>query len=419
MEMDKKLMVLALAGALGLPSQVSADNGNVVLYGHLDVSFDNVDDGVIKKNQVSSNLSYIGLKGSEDLGGDLKALWQVESLIRADIGGPTSTWASRDSFVGLGSSWGAIKLGMSDTPYKKSTARMDLFANSLGDYNAIMGNTGGDNRAEFDWRMPNSVWYESPDVHGFHFSALYSMGELPDRGNVPGTGLCNGATLGSSGSTPDVDPVTGEVACIDGAWNNAWSTALTYDTGPWFAVAAYERHQRVNRNGDDVSGGGGGGPFLGVEDESAWKVGGAYRFASGQINAIYESFRRPGLGNERTRKGWYLSGEYDFDAANDLILAWAHAAKTPESGPDNASGVIPSDNRADLYSIGARHHFSKRTTAYLVFAEVNNKAGGHYALGPGGHGDPVAARSGCSVGDPCGLTGLKPKGASIGFIHNF
>ena len=101
------------------------------------------------------------------------------------------------------------------------------------------------------------------------------------------------------------------------------------------------------------------------------------------------------------------------------MLAWAHAGKTPDPGPDNASGVIPSDNKADLYAIGARHHFSKRTTAYLVYAEVDNKAGGHYSLGPGGHGDPVSSRSGCSVGDPCGLTGLKPKGVSIGLIHVF
>ena len=53
---------------------------------------------------------------------------------------------------------------------------MDPFTRTLGDYNSIMGNTGGDNRAEFDWRMNHAVWYESPICNGFQFSALALAG---------------------------------------------------------------------------------------------------------------------------------------------------------------------------------------------------------------------------------------------------
>src|SRR5260370_36231105 len=54
---------------------------------------------------------------------------------------------------------------------------MDPFTRTLGDYNSIMGNTGGDNRAEFDWRMNHAVWYESPGFNGFQFTALISPGQ--------------------------------------------------------------------------------------------------------------------------------------------------------------------------------------------------------------------------------------------------
>ncbi|MDB5909090.1 MAG: hypothetical protein JWP34_3204 [Massilia sp.] len=43
-------------------------------------------------------------------------------------------------------------LGKYDSPYKRATAMMDPVANSIGDYNTIMGNTGGDAVTEFDPR---------------------------------------------------------------------------------------------------------------------------------------------------------------------------------------------------------------------------------------------------------------------------
>jgi predicted porin len=69
-----------------------------------------------------------------------------------------AAFGTRDSFLGMESPWGSLKAGKSDTPYKKATSAMDPFSRTLGDYNSIMGNTGGDNRAEFDWRMNHAVW---------------------------------------------------------------------------------------------------------------------------------------------------------------------------------------------------------------------------------------------------------------------
>jgi len=63
----------------------------------------------------------------------------------------------------------AHQSGKSDTPYKKSTAAMDPFSRTLGDYNSIMGNTGGDT-GEFDWRMNHAIWYESPIFNGFQLA---------------------------------------------------------------------------------------------------------------------------------------------------------------------------------------------------------------------------------------------------------
>jgi Gram-negative porin len=169
--------------------------GEVQIYGHADVSLDYQTSGLsgfIHDGQtvtgnngwvadVSSNLSYFGIRGERPINDDLKALFQFETEVAyASTPGASDqstdgtaqkySLGSRNSFVGLQSAtYGAIKLGKSDTPYKLATARMDPFASTPGDYNAIMGNSGGDNRAEFDARLPHSVWTVCPRRTRLHW----------------------------------------------------------------------------------------------------------------------------------------------------------------------------------------------------------------------------------------------------------
>jgi predicted porin len=64
-----------------------------------------------------------------------------------------------------------------DAPYKLSTTRFNPFYATIGDYAAIMGNTGGDNRVEFSTRLDHSIWFTSSNIHGFEFAALFSPGQ--------------------------------------------------------------------------------------------------------------------------------------------------------------------------------------------------------------------------------------------------
>src|SRR6185369_11163054 len=103
--------------------------------------------------------------------------------------------SSRNSYLGLAGGFGAVKAGKTDAPYKLSTARMDPFSASVGDYNSIMGNSGGDNRAEFDTRLSHAVWYESQKMGGFSLSALVSPGQnraSDNSNNASGEPDCTG-----------------------------------------------------------------------------------------------------------------------------------------------------------------------------------------------------------------------------------
>ena len=437
------------------------DNTTVTLYGSLDVSGDIFNPSVFDQGTklgIASNISSFGIRVRHNLapyGWDgMAVVAQLESQV--DIASyPTERAAlgTRDSFVGMESPWGSIKAGKSDTPYKKATAAMDPFTRTLGDYNSIMGNTGGDNRAEFDWRMPHAVWYESPIFQGFQFSALFSPGQNYAKDNSDYAYgdyfQCTGSSARASGSNfPNTGgAVPGNIGgngCTDGSYGNAYSAALTYKNGPFTAIAAYELHENVNRHGDDnLEPALGGAPvFLadgsqiltGVHNEWAAKVGGGYRFNDGlgdlQLNAFYEWIRREVTAieqpfNERSRDAVFAS-------ATQMIGKWAisgsyaHAFKSP-GNPAMLSVNDPVlaplatvqanlfSNDATQYAIGARYYFNSWASWYVVASELKNGPGAHYCLGASGHGYQVCSRD--AANDTIG--GATIRAATTGMTFNF
>jgi predicted porin len=446
------------------------DNTVVTLYGSLDVSGDIFNPSVFDQGTklgIASNISSFGIRVRHNLapyGWDgMAVVAQLESQV--DIASyPTerAAFGTRDSFVGLEGPWGAVKAGKSDTPYKKATAAMDPFTRTLGDYNSIMGNTGGDNRAEFDWRMPHAVWYESPIFQGFQFSALFSPGQnfsVDNSDFAYGDYFqCSGSTARASGSNfPNssgaVPGLLGGNGCTDGSYGNAYSTALTYKNGPFTAIAAYEFHENVNRHGDDGLEPGLIAPVVlpdgsqvstGVHNEWAAKVGGGYRFNDGlgdvQLNAFYEWMRRDVLPfeqpfNERSRDGVFAS-------ATQMIGKWAlsasyaHAFKTPGNptclslnnlnagvacvspGPIIQIGQFQAnafDDSASQYAVGARYYFNNWASWYVVGSMINQGPGAHYCLGASGHGYQVCSRD--AQNDTIG--GATIKAATTGMTFNF
>jgi predicted porin len=430
-------IALGVAAALvGAPSQVAAADGDSTLqfYGHLDLSVDYITKGINDSTavgklgwqpDVSSNLSYFGFRGNHDIGGGYKFVFQAETQIdMAATPGPSpvnqaspgnadnkvlGALGSRNSFLGMAGGFGALKLGKTDAPYKLSTARMDPFSASVGDYNSIMGNSGGDNRAEFDTRLSHAIWYESPKWGALSFSALVSPGQnrsTDNSFNASGEPDCTG------GGSPPV--------CNDGAFGNAFSVAGVYEAGSLYAIVAYELHKDVNRTGDE------GAPppaapvgAVGIADESAAKVGVQYTFPTHTtVNAIYEKLTRkapdPNF-NEREHSAYWVALTQKFSDKDDVNLGWAHAGKTPGD-----PGTGPIDNESNMLAVGYKHHFDKQSNWYAVYARQANHTGAHYDLGASGHGittDCKDANTG-AAGASC-FTGATPQAVSVGWMYSF
>ena len=121
--MNKKLMAVAVAGALAVPAVAMAAS-NVTISGRAQVTFSNVKatgatagsaSDLKSRTRVDDNSSRIRFIGKEDLGGGLSAIFRMEAGVNLDTGDAsrsnTAYPASREGYVGLRGSWGQLTLG--------------------------------------------------------------------------------------------------------------------------------------------------------------------------------------------------------------------------------------------------------------------------------------------------------------------
>jgi predicted porin len=326
-----KLTALALAAALPVGVQ-AADN--ITVYGKARMSVDMTDNGTDNLTNVSSNASRLGFKGVEDLGNGLRALFQIETLVNLDDGaGSTGTLlgSGRNSYVGLVGGFGTLVLGITDNPYKLATGKLDNYGDTMGDFNAIIGNVSGAT-TPFNEREPNSINYWSPKMSGLQFMAAYR---------------------------PDED---GTVT------RDRYSLSATYESGPLFGSVAYEMH-----NNDNVSGASG-------NDTAGLTFGLSYLFneEKTKLGLVYESLSEDNVASVIDRNAWYVALSHKMDN-NTVKIAYAWAG-------DND---VASNTGANWYVLGLDHALSKRTTLYALYARTNNDSGAQYGLGTGGSSGAV------------------------------
>ena len=335
--MQKKLIALAVAG---LASSAAFAQSNVTIYGLLQPSFDVIDTGGDKTQMdLQHNNSRIGFKGSEDLGNGLKAIFQIESgvdlVTRGDAQG--GVFAGRDSFAGFAGSFGSLTFGKHQTAYKKAADWADPFADSIGDYNNIMGvipgtagglfgleddgvtlATGGD---EFNARRNKSMYYTSPKWGGFNVLASYALNDAGD----------------TKAATAD----------------DTMSLAGTYTNGGLNLLAGYEETGIVGSS-DELQG---------------WKLGAGYKFSFGtKLGLIYEELE---LANAEANH-LFLSAVHPITSNVDLMASYIDASGNTAGGGD-----------AQNYNLGVNYKLSKRTSIQGIYAHLKNKDGGNYAMDAG------------------------------------
>jgi predicted porin len=181
--MKKSLLALAVAAAL--PAFAYAQT-NIVLNGSIDVALEHVNDESNAGNgsdlRVSNGVwsgSRFAISGTEELGGGLKGIFNIEHRLAPDTGTVTSGavfWAGQ-SWVGIQGGFGAIRLGRQYSPMFRALAGGDVTGYSW--YNNLAGGNlaGAGSIGGWTLRLANDVSYQSPSIGGFTIHAAYAAGE--------------------------------------------------------------------------------------------------------------------------------------------------------------------------------------------------------------------------------------------------
>lgn len=360
--MQKKLLVLALASVMAQPMMASADS-NVSVYGVADVSADSVNDGktanAVTKSKISSNVSKLGFKGSEDLGDGLKAIWQIEQQINIDNSTATgNTFATRNTFAGLSSaSLGTVIMGRHDTPYKIATRKYDVFGDNIADNRSLMGGVSKASAySSFDGRPTDVIAYISPEMAGF--TAIAGFVQLNEN---PAVGKANAISVAGMYKAADF---------------------------PLTATLAYEQH-----NLDGLL-------LIPGAKESAIKAGASYAVDALTLAAVYEktSDNQGVVGaNKYGHSSVYVSAKYAL-GTGAIKVAYT-----------KAGSLALANTGANQWTLGYDHGLSKRTTVYGLYTKLNNGTGGAYGLSTNGTGGSNTA----------GNLGSAPSAFSLGVKHSF
>ncbi|WP_342132571.1 porin [Hydrogenophaga sp. OTU3427] len=187
---------IGIAGTCLLSWNAAANNSSsVIVYGAMDLAFERADNGRDTISRLSSGMNSVsrfGFRGTEDLGGGLKANFRMETAINADSGTAANAdkaW-SRWLHVGLSGDWGALDMGRMWSPTFIIGQSSDPLARNRTSLltNMFLTQTSANATASTPGFLDNAIRYTTPRINGFWGEAMYSFGEATNSsGN--GTGM--------------------------------------------------------------------------------------------------------------------------------------------------------------------------------------------------------------------------------------
>jgi len=347
--MKKTLLAAALlAGFAGAANAQS----NVTLYGIADIGFQNEKtEGQSSRSALDSGLgaqSRWGIRGSEDIGNGLKAIFQLESGFNLDDG--TSTQGrlfGRYAFVGLESARaGRLTLGRTtNLGFMWAAGIVNPFGLSYS--RSSISTTFGYNSGDFGFgsRVNNSAYYYSPVIAGFQGAVGYSFQ--------------TGATTGAAG-------VEQELAG-NGNNNRMVDVGLKYENGPLKGVAVYS----YSKLGTAATGA----ALNGGDNPQNLIVGASYDFGVVAAYAGWSHLKNPlnNVGNGLVSSGLpgatnQFANLYSNDNAYTLGLSAPLGA-----GKVMAAYQYTTKSEIDGYSVGYVYDLSKRTNVYVFFNDYDQR----------------------------------------------
>ncbi|MDL2284377.1 porin [Oxalobacter sp. OttesenSCG-928-P03] len=325
--MKKKLLALAVLGAAASMAQAQS---NVQIYGTVDTGYIKESGTDLRMGENATNL--IGFRGFEDLGGGLKATFELEKHFSLQDGSSLDTymgdrlkgqenaeWLGAAN-LGLEGDWGKVRFGrISEISYEYFWTLDPFEQGTTGASLALYNRTHSE-------QLSNTFRYDSPEWSGLGFSASFTLSE------------------------DDRDLTRGEDRT-----NYGFGGSIHYDNGPLVLMVNYNRLADSN-------------------DSWVWNIGGGYEFGPARVTVGYQSSKF------KKQKDSLIAEDQDFFGSMDQE-EWL-AGLTWDIGPGqfklsyNRASIdnfkYGKDGDVNKYAMGYTYNLSKRTSIYGVVSYTDS-----------------------------------------------
>lgn len=375
--MNKKVMALAVAGALAAPAaalaQVQIGGGIHLQYFMHDPDNDSSSSST---DVLTTSEPELYFRGEEKLGGGNSVWFQCTSSFDV-LGQGLGSWCGRNSAIGWRGDFGNVFAGTWDTPHKLVT---NLARGWWGGTNTLQGGSmvilanGSDSNVgnatgavSFFRRHRRSINYHSPNWSGFSLQGAVSAGN--EATNQPDAG---------------------------GLSQRMFSIAGQYRSGPLFAGVGYETHEDFN-------------PFAGVFSTTAAYTGGSdtsYNIVVGytffnqlRLSAMWLAAEYEAGGPTVTKvehDGFVIYGDWSLGGPHSLYFQYA------DRGDTDIGGTTVNSSGAQVIGVAYGYRLSKRTQLYAAFNQMKNDTNANFNFGTTGTTD-----------------GGKQKAIGVGLRHSF
>jgi predicted porin len=336
--MKKSILVMAVAATMAASTAAVAEPK---VYGNVHLSINAADNDVAGADNnlsMSSNTSSLGVKGSEDLGDGLKAIYKLEFGVNV-LGKADTTPDSndkdgngnsgdgkltgRDQFVGLKGGFGTVKLGTMSSNYKQMGGKVDPLYRTplegrgfLGTQSSALHGGRGVNRG----RQTNTLQYVSPKMGGIS--------------------LVLNTTLSGAGDGANNQNLASETTGVGVRWSN--KAFLVY--ADWIDGAPTKQV-----------------PTSTSDSESSMKIGAKFSAKAFSIAGQFEA------AEDSTSSDFiFLAGTFNINKNNMIALTAGTQTRYVASGG--------ADDDSTGYALAYNHKMSKMTNVYVGYGARSEDA---------------------------------------------
>jgi len=352
---------LVLAAATCALASGAANAQSVTLYGLIDTGIEYVShantngNGLTRIPSVTGTLpSRWGLRGAEDLGNGMKAVFTLESGFNTDTGtsGQGGRLFGRQAWVGLASDYGTVTLGRQYSMVFLSLADADILGPSqyaIGSLDAYIPNA----------RTDNTIAYKGT-FSGLTVGATYSFGR-DAAGGVPASGTCAGEVAGNAS------------AC------RAMSAMVKYDAATFGVAGAYEEQR--GGTGATASFFNGSAPiaFTDAGDKDRRIVANGYvKLGNAKLGVGWIGRHVQAVAGDVCSNLYFVNGSYPLTGALTLDAGLIRLVNADQS------------RSATMAVLRGVYALSKRTALYAQTGYLWNSANAQYSVSGGGGGTTPA-----------------------------